>query len=127
MHNLGQMYRDGRGLAQDEAEAARFFRQAANLGIAQAMTSLGIMYVEGRGGLAQDEVEAVRLYRQAANLGRAEAMFNLGVMYANGRGGLARDPGEARRLFTQAAASDDPELASRARAALAQMDALGLQ
>ena len=56
---------DGRGVAEDFAEAARLFRLAAEQGIARSQTNLGNMYYLGQ-GVAQDDAEAVRLFRLAA-------------------------------------------------------------
>ena len=84
-YNVGIMYQDGRGVPQDETEAVRWFRLAANQGFAVARVNLGFMYQDGR-GVPQDETEAVRWYRLAANQGFAVAQSNLGVMYRNGRG-----------------------------------------
>ena len=39
-HNLGVMYSFGRGVAQDDAEAVRWYRKAAEQGNADAMRAL---------------------------------------------------------------------------------------
>ena len=54
---LGVMYRDGRSVPQDYAEAIRWFRAAANHGDAAAQFNLGVMYKNGD-GVPQDYVEA---------------------------------------------------------------------
>jgi TPR repeat protein len=41
--------KNGRGVAKDDAEAVRLFRQAADLGHAGAMNNLGLMYKERLG------------------------------------------------------------------------------
>ena len=48
-YNLGVMYDEGRGVRQDGAEAVRWFRQAAEQGLAEAQHILGAMYANGRG------------------------------------------------------------------------------
>ena len=85
----GSCYANGQGVAQDDAEALRWFRLAAEQGFAAAQFNLGFMYANGR-GVAQDDAEALRWYHLAAEQGVAEAQRNLGGMYANGRDG-ARD------------------------------------
>ncbi len=56
-HNLGVMYRDGRGIPQDHAEAIRWFRLVADQRMALAQANLGIMYALGQ-GIPQDHVAA---------------------------------------------------------------------
>lgn len=72
MNKLGMMYRDGRGVPQDDGEAVSWFRKAAEKGNAQAMTNLAIMYFKGR-GVARNEAEARRLAQRAAELGDPRA------------------------------------------------------
>ena len=73
---LGVRYRDGRGVARDDAEAARWFRAAAERGDALGQFNLGVMYSEGR-GVARDEAEAARWYKKAAEQGDADAKDRL--------------------------------------------------
>jgi len=82
---LGHAYRDGKGLPQNRALAAKWFRRAADQGDADAEDSLGIMYGVGE-GVERDKEEAVRWYHKAAKQGNAKAMFNLGASYYNGDG-----------------------------------------
>jgi len=51
------MYGNGQGLPQDYAEAAKWFRKAAEQGDARAQFNLGGMYGQGQ-GVPQDYVEA---------------------------------------------------------------------
>jgi hypothetical protein len=62
------MFAQGRGVAQNDVEAARWFRKAAVRGDAGAQYNLGNMFDQGR-GVAQSEVEAARWYRKAADQG----------------------------------------------------------
>ena len=64
-YNLGVLYMKGQGVAPDDAQAVRRYRQAAAQGYALAQHNLGLMYVEGR-GVAQDLAEASRLFAKAA-------------------------------------------------------------
>ena len=72
--NLGVMYEQGRGVAQNYREAMRWFRLAAMQGDASAQSNLGVMYFKGQ-GIAQDFREAMRWYRLGAGQGNAEAQF----------------------------------------------------
>ena len=47
---LGGMYRNGRGVAQNDAEAVKWYRKAADQGLAEGQFNLGGMYENGRGG-----------------------------------------------------------------------------
>ncbi len=72
-------------LNKDYAEAAWWYRKAANQGHAEAQHILGMMHAEGQ-GLTQNYGAAVKWYRKAADQGYAEAQTSLGVMYEKGRG-----------------------------------------
>ena len=63
--NLGFLYANGRGVAQDYVEAARWYRKAADQGYADAQTGLGVLFDKGL-GVAQDSAEAERWFRKAA-------------------------------------------------------------
>jgi len=99
--SLGFKYRRGEGVLQDDAAAARWFREAAEQGHAEAQFNLGFHYREGR-GVAQDDALAIRWYRRAAEQGDADAQNNLGGMYARGDGVEPNGP-EAVRWWTRAA------------------------
>ena len=53
------MYANGSGVPQDAAEAVRWYRLAAEQGLARAQTNLGFMYANGS-GVPQDAAEATR-------------------------------------------------------------------
>jgi TPR repeat protein len=59
------MYANGKGVKQDDAEAVRWYRKAAEQGNAKAQFNLGVMYDLGK-GVKQDDAEAVKWYRKAA-------------------------------------------------------------
>jgi serine/threonine-protein kinase len=84
------------------ADAAREFRQAADLGDARAMTELAKLFRYGGDGVPRDTAQAVQWYTRAAQAGNASAMVYLGSMYAAGDGVLKR-PAEALKWFRQAA------------------------
>jgi len=95
------MYRDGRGVAQDNASAIKWFRKAAEQGFAEAQCDLGFAYSIGR-GVTKDDAEAVLWYRKAAEQGNALCQDNLGVMSRDGRG-VAKDDAEAVVWFRKSA------------------------
>jgi TPR repeat protein len=51
------MYANGQGVPQDYAEAVRWYRKAADQGLAHAQFNLGARYVQGQ-GVPQDYVSA---------------------------------------------------------------------
>jgi TPR repeat protein len=67
--SLGFMYRNGEfGVVQDYAEAARWYRLAADQGLSDAQYDLGLMYGDGE-GVEQDDVRAHMWANIAASLG----------------------------------------------------------
>ena len=101
--NLGRMYAYGRDVPQDDAEAVKWFRRAADQGHVSAQFNLGVMYADGR-GVPQDDAEAVRWFRLAADEGYAAAQARLGLFYVAGTGGVKRDLVTAHMWLNLAAA-----------------------
>ena len=100
-YNLGVMYGKGHGVPQDDAEAVKWYRMAAEQGDPDAQYNLGVRYGEGR-GVPQDDTEAVKWYRMAAEQGDPDAQYNLGVRYGEGRG-VPQDDTEAVKWYRMAA------------------------
>ena len=67
-NGLGLIYASGRGLPQDEAEAAKWHRKAAEQGAADAQVNLAVMYAKGA-CVPQDFVQAHMWFHIAAALG----------------------------------------------------------
>ena len=99
--NLGVAYDYGNGVTEDDREAVKWYRLAAEQGYAVAQYNLGLMLYKGR-GVTQDEGEAVKWFRLAAEQGYADAQFNLGIMFANGSG-VTQDVREAVKWYRLAA------------------------
>ena len=68
-----------------DAQAAGWFRRAAEKGSALAMASLAVVLHEGI-GVAKDPAQAVTWYRRASEKGYAPAMVKLGNALARGDG-----------------------------------------
>lgn len=99
---LGDCYRLGEGTPQDDAEAARWYRDAADHhGNANSALQLGFMYTDGR-GVEQDDAKAVHYWRIAAEGGDAAAQNQLGFAYMEGKG-VAADRDTALSWFKKAA------------------------
>jgi len=101
MFNLGVLYHNGQGVAQDYAKAREWYEKAAAKGDASAMFNLGVLCENGF-GVAQDYAKAREWYEKAAAKGQASAMLNLGLLYHNGYG-VAQDYARAREWFGKAA------------------------
>jgi len=114
---LGWWYANGPARLQNETEALKWFRKAADQGFAEAQANLARMYAAGK-GVAKDETEAVKWYRKAAEQGLGLAQVNLGGMYAAGRG-VAKDLAEAVKWVRKAGEQRDSEALNQAAWALA--------
>ena len=99
--NLAFKYANGEGVPEDDAEASRWFRLAADQGHPDAQIGLGWRYVNGE-GVQQDDAEAIVWFRLAAEQGFDSAQFSLGWMYQWGRG-VAQDHAEAAAWYRKAA------------------------
>ena len=62
------MYLHGECVAKDEAEAAKWFRLAAEQGMAGSAMTLGMMYEQGQ-GVEKDPEEAQKWYKKSEQMG----------------------------------------------------------
>ncbi|MEO2195018.1 MAG: tetratricopeptide repeat protein [bacterium] len=95
------MYANGSGVPQDDAEAVRWYRLAADQGVALAQYNLGLMYQFGS-GVPQDDVQAHMWFNLAA-LRLTSALREIAVQ---GRDRVAdrmtpEDRSEAQRLASE--------------------------
>ena len=88
-------------MLEDDKEAAKWYRKAAEQGNAYGQQELGVMYSEGE-GVEKDAKEAVKWYRKAAEQGNANGQYWLAQMYWKGVGVL-EDEKEASKWFRKAA------------------------
>jgi len=103
-YNLGEIYDKGKGVPEDDTEALKWYRLAAEQGDAGAQYKLGVMYESGRGvhkGWA-GSYYPLKWYRLAAEGGYADAQYKLGYMYATGQG-VPYDYTEAVKWYRLAA------------------------
>ncbi len=98
------MYSLGKGVPQDDAEADRWYRRAAEQGLAIAQYNLGLKYDIGA-GVPQDGAEAARWHRRAAEQGLADAQVILGLKYVYGVG-VPQDDVAAHMWMSLAEAQD---------------------
>jgi hypothetical protein len=100
-YNLGVSYHNGLGVRQDNAEAVKWFRKAADQGFALAQFNLGVCYASGA-GVKQDAGEAVKWWLKAAEQGLPNAEFNVGSCYGFGNG-VTQNYSEAVKWFRMSA------------------------
>jgi len=74
--DLGSLYEDGLVVEQNDEEAVRWYRLAAEQGYAGAQTNLGVLYANGR-GVEPDLDQAIKWLRRAAAQGDRIARENL--------------------------------------------------
>lgn len=109
---IGDAYRYGNGIEQDETQARKWYRKGADVGEITAMLNLAECYKDGIGG-KQDYEKAMDEYlhlaerlegrgfkHQAAGIGTA--LYEIGNMYLNGLG-VQPDLKKAIRYFMLAA------------------------
>lgn len=90
---MGLLYKHGRGVTQNNQQAAELYRKAAEQDIPAAQNNLGIMYANGE-GVVQDFQQAAQWYRKAADHHVAQAQYSLAMLYLNGTG-LTQDSPQA--------------------------------
>lgn len=76
---LGNRYKAGQGVKQDQAQAFAWFKKAADQGVPSAQLNIGQMYANGV-GVKQDLKTAKNYLMQAAKLGDNRASYNLAVL-----------------------------------------------
>lgn len=84
-YQLGLLFYDGKGVAQDRGQAMRLFQGAAEHQVGGALHMVGLCYAVGCVGIP-DEAAASEWYRRAAEMGEGEAALYLGRRYHEGRG-----------------------------------------
>lgn len=104
---LGQLFSEGRGVAQNEDEARKWFLLAAQAGRPDAQYALGRAYMRPDRGVI-DYASAAKWYRLASDQGFALAQLHLGWMYVNGWG-VPTDVNKAFILFQAAEAAGIPD------------------
>lgn len=79
--NIGRMYREGKGVPQNNKKAVYWYRKAAEQGDAAAQVWLGALYAKGVEGVPVNHHESFEWYSKAAEQGYAEAQYNLGCSH----------------------------------------------
>ncbi len=123
--SMGMIYQAGdkipSGVAADPAEAAKWYRLAAEQDHTEAIQHLAMMTVGGM-GIEKNHEEAARLFRKGAELGNGDCIWGLGHCYLKGRG-VPVDSVMAYALYT--ASLDGVERPEQKKAMTAKRDELG--
>ena len=107
-YQLGTDYYYGQnGKTKDYLQAVIYFRQAAEMGHADAQNFMGVCYYNGK-GVDKNYTEAVKWYRKAAEQGDKYAQFNLGLCYQYGNG-VTKNLTEAKKWYQKAADQGDED------------------
>lgn len=82
-YQLGLMFANGDGVAENDRIAWELYHEAAAQGHARAQYNLALMYYFGE-GVAESDANSEKWLRLAADQGLADAQFRLGGMYLAG-------------------------------------------
>ena len=77
-YNLGLMYANGEGVPEDDVEAVRWYRLAADQGLVEAQSNLGAMYGSGE-GVPRNYLTAYAWFNIAAASGHEDAINNRSI------------------------------------------------
>lgn len=101
------MYDDGEGFAEDDTEAVKWWRLAAEKGDAVAQSNLGLKYAQGE-GVSEDYAEAIKWWRLSAEQGNTLPQNGLCVLYETGKG-VRQDNIKALMWFNIASSIGDKD------------------
>lgn len=102
---------EGRGVAENVKEAAKWYQLAADQGNASAMHNLAVLFATGTNG-TPDNAAAVRWFTEAAELGVKDSQYNLGILAAKGLG-MPVNLEESYKWFALAANAGDKDAAEK--------------
>lgn len=99
-YRMAIMCQNGLGRAQNDVDALKWMKLAANQEHAYAQHGLGFMYMQGE-CVDKDEAEAVKWMTLAAKQGLPGSAMTLGLMYEQGQG-VEKNEVEAKRWYKAA-------------------------
>ena len=115
-NNLAILYLDGKGVAQNPSEAARYLTLSAEAGSSRGQNNLGTLYRDGS-GVPRDYAQAAKWFAASASQGNADGMYNLGLMQELGQG-MKAEPLHAYMWYALAAEKNEGPNAAAHRDAL---------
>jgi len=111
-----QLYSQGKGIAQDNARAARYYTLSCSHGSILGCDRLGVLNYSGQ-GVPQDYARAGSLFEEACNGGNMAACDNLGTLYEKGQG-VSQNLDQARNLYKKSCDGGFTEACSHAQSAV---------
>jgi len=91
---------------RSDEEAIERLKKRVEVGDADAIYTLGVLYARGIQGFPQDYTKAIELSHRAGELGCANAYYNIGSAYQNGQG-VEVDKKKAQHYYELAAMRGD--------------------
>lgn len=80
---VGVLYEDGKGVRQDYAKAAEYYKKGCDLGYAMPCEALGRLYMQGK-GVPRNRSSAKRLFGKACDLGFQKGCDNYKLLHNQG-------------------------------------------
>lgn len=105
MLSVGRCYETGDGVGKDQAEAVKWYRMAAEQGVADAAFELAKCYRFGV-GVRRNHTTASKWLQKAAERGHAKSLVLLGIRYSD-ECEAEYNPRKAVRFFRKAADQGD--------------------
>lgn len=106
--SLGQIYKDGLGIAKDLPKARHYYEQGDFLGAIPATYALGVLWEQGIGG-EKNVARGLGYIKKAAEVGYPAAEYELGSDYVYGLNGVAQDKPKGLSYWLDAAAQKDAD------------------
>lgn len=106
-YELSLMYRNGRGVEEDEEKSLHLWEEAAECGWAEAQYSLALSYLYASDPAKKDVDKALDLIQRAADKDYAAAQQHLGIRYYRGEAPFEQDKKKAAHWLREAAENED--------------------
>ena len=105
-NNIGHMYEEGLGVAQNYSEAMTWYKKAAESKLPEAEYNVGLLYYHGY-GVAKNLREAIKWFKSSSRKNLPEAQYMMGLAHHEGKG-VRLDYREALSWFAKSAKQNHP-------------------
>ena len=100
------MYEEGFGVAQNYAEAMKWYKRASESRLPEAQYNVGLLYYHGY-GVAKNPREAIKWFKLASKQDLLEAQYMMGLAHHEGKG-VRLDYEKALAWFVKSAKKNHP-------------------